>query len=94
MCMKSSEINASVKELQELRRMREELEGEITKLENQLKLHMAETGVYEIAALTGRVTWFEQKSVRLDSTALKRELPALWDRYSKETTCRYFRICK
>ena len=88
------EINKNVQELQELRRMKEELEAEITAIEDVLKQHMSETGVYEINALTGKVTWFESASSRLDSAALKKELPDLYVRYSKETKTRYFRIQK
>ena len=88
------EINKNVQELQELRRMKEELEAEITAIEDVLKQHMSETGVYEINALTGKVTWFESASRRLDSTALKKELPDLYARYSKETKTRFFRIQK
>lgn len=88
------EINENVKELQELRRMKEELEAEITAIEDALKQHMSETGIYELNALTGKVTWFESASNRLDSTALKKELPDLYSRYCKQTKTRYFRIQK
>lgn len=94
MCMMSSELDTKVKDLQELRRMREELDLEISGIEDALKEHMKETNVFEINALTGHITWFEQKSVRLDSAAIKKELPDLWKRYSRENTSRYFRICK
>ena len=88
------EIDNNVKELQELRRLKEELEAEITALEDALKAHMNETGIYEINALTGKVTWFENTSSRLDSSALKKELPDLYSRYSKKVTSRYFRVLK
>ena len=88
------ELNNNVKELQELRRMKEELEAEITAIEDALKQHMNETGVYEINALTGKVTWFESASSRLDSSALKKELPDLYTRYCKQIKTRYFRIQK
>ena len=88
------EINENVKELQELRRLKEELEAEITTIEDMLKQHMNETGIYEINALTGKVTWFESASNRLDSAALKKELPDLYARYSRQVNTRYFRIQK
>ena len=89
-----NEINTHVQELQELRRMKEELEAEITAIEDALKSHMTETGVYELNALTGKVTWFENTSKRLDSSALKKELPDLYSRYTKPVTTRYFRLQK
>lgn len=88
------ELNANVKELQELRRMKEELEAEISTLEDTLKQHMHDTGIYEIDALTGKVTWFEVASQRFDSSALKKELPDLYSRYCKEIKSRYFRLQK
>lgn len=94
MCMESKMLDQKVQELQEYRRMREQLDAEISAIEDQLKDHMKETGRYEIEALTGHVTWFEQTSTRLDQTSLKKELPDLWKRYSKENTTRYFRILK
>ena len=90
----ATEINRNVQELQELRRMKEELDAEITALEDALKQHMHDTGVYEIQALTGKVTWLESASNRLDSAALKKELPDLYARYSKQVTTRYFRVQK
>ena len=90
----ATEINTNVKELQELRRMKDELEAEITAIEDRLKQHMNETGVYEINALSGRITWFESTSKRFDSAALKRELPELYSRYARENTDRYFRLLK
>ena len=88
------EINENVKELQELRRMKEELEAEITAIEDVLKQHMKDTGVYEIDALTGKVTWLEAVSNRFDSTAMKKELPDLYKRFCKEVSTRYFRLQK
>lgn len=90
----ATELNANVKELQELRRMKEELEATITSIEDTLKQHMHDTGVYEIDALTGKITWFEVASNRFDSSALKKELPDLYNRYCKETRNRYFRLLK
>lgn len=90
----ATEINTNVKELQELRRLKEELEAEIAAIEDVLKQHMIDTGVFEIDALTGKITWFESASSRLDSAALKKELPDLYARYSKQVKTRYFRLQK
>ena len=90
----ATELNNNVRDLQELRRMREELDVEITAIEDALKQHMRDTGIFEIDALTGKVTWFESTSSRLDSSALKKELPELYARYSKPVATRYFRLQK
>ena len=90
----ATEINNNVQELQELRRMKEELEAEISTIEDVLKQHMKDTGIYEIDALTGKVTWLESTSSRFDSASFKKELPDLYSRYSKPVTTRYFRLQK
>ena len=90
----ATEINENVQELQKLRRMQEELAAEITAIEDRLKAHMTECGVYELDALTGKVTWLENTSNRFDSAAMKKELPALYARYCKPISVRYFRLQK
>ena len=90
----SLELNNNVRELQELRRMKEELEAEIESIEDILKQHMKDTGKYEINALTGKVTWLESTSSRFDSASFKKELPDLYSRYTKPFTTRYFRLQK
>lgn len=90
----AEQINDNVKELQELRRMKEELDAEITAIEDLLKQHMHDTGIYTIDALTGKITWLESTSSRFDSAAFKKELPELYKRYSKPVTTRSFRVQK
>lgn len=90
----ATEINENVQELQELRRMKEELDAEISAIEDRLKDHMRATGVYELDALTGKVTWLESTSNRFDSSSFKKELPDLYARYSRPFTTRYFRLQK
>ncbi len=94
MCMNPSQLNDSMRELQELRRMREELDQEITALEDAFKEHMKETDNYEINTLTGKITWFERTSQRFDSASFKREVPELYKRYCKSSCSRYFVLCK
>ncbi len=94
MCMNPNQINDSMKELQELRRMREELDQEITALEDAFKEYMKETDTYEINTLTGKITWLERTSNRFDSAAFKREVPELYKRYCKPSCSRYFVLCK
>ncbi len=88
----ASELNTTVNDLLELRRMREALDAEITAAEDKLKAHMNETKVYVIDALNAKVTWNEVTSTRIDSTAMKKELPELCARYTKTSTVRRFVI--
>ena len=90
----AAEIDNAVRDLQEYRRMKEQLDAEITAIEDLLKGHMRATGVYELDALTGKVTWLENTSNRFDSSSFKKELPDLYNRYCKPLTTRYFRLQK
>lgn len=84
--MSMSEMEAKVNELRELRRMADELSGEIAALEDSLKAYMTSKGSDEIHGPTFRITWKEITSSRLDSKALRVAAPELWQRFSKPTT--------
>lgn len=88
--MSAIEMETKVNDLRELRRMADELAGEISALEDELKAHMTATGTDEITGTTFKITWKTVTSSRLDSKALKAEAPDLWARFSKPTTSRRF----
>ena len=79
-----------VKELRELRRMAEELAGEIAAIEDDIKASMAAAATDEISGPTFKITWKPITSSRLDSKALKAAAPELWERFTKTTTSRRF----
>lgn len=83
-------VNAMVKELRELTRMREELEAEITSLQDGLKAVMTESDTDEISGVDYKITWKMVQSSRLDSTKLKKELPEIAEQYMKVTESRRF----
>lgn len=88
--MSMIEMEAKVAELRELKRMAEELAGEISTLEDSLKSYMTTTGTDTIEGSTFKITWKEVTSSRLDSKALKAAAPEMWQRFSKPTTSRRF----
>lgn len=83
-------MESKVNELRELKRMADELNGEIAALEDSLKAHMTATGTDSIVGNTFKITWKEVSSSRLDSKALKAANPAIWEQFSKATTSRRF----
>ena len=85
--MSMNELEAKVAELRELRRMAEELAGEIAATEDALKAYMAANSTY---GPSFKITWKEVTSSRLDGKALKSAAPELWQRFSKQTTARRF----
>ena len=83
-------MNAKVKELRELRRMADELAAEIEAIQDELKGHMAAQDTDTLTGSDWKITWKSVISNRLDSTALKKELPEIAARYMRQTTARRF----
>ena len=88
--MSMNEMESKVNELRELKRMADELAGEITALEDELKAHMTATGTDELHGPTFKITWKAVTSSRLDSKALKAQAPTIWEQFAKATTSRRF----
>ena len=88
--MSQVEIVATVTELQELRRMQEELEAAIEAAQGKIKAVMGDCE--ELTAGAFKVTWKAITSTRLDTTALKKALPDVVERFSKTTTTRRFQV--
>lgn len=88
--MSNPNLESTIHELLELKRMREELEAEITTLEDSIKAAMGEEEILTAGAY--KVTWTTFTSSRLDSIALKKALPEVAARFTKQTTTRRFSV--
>lgn len=88
--MSTMEMASKAQELQELKRMREELEAEITALEDQIKASMGDAEAVTAGAY--KITWKPVTSSRLDTAALKKALPDVAERFMKSVTVRRFCI--
>ena len=88
--MSNPNMESKVKELMELKRMKEELEAEITSMEDEIKAVMGEEET--LLAVAFKVSWKTFTSSRLDSTALKKALPEIASQFTKQTTARRFSI--
>ena len=88
--MSNPNLESTIHELLELKRMREELEVEITTLEDAIKAAMGDEEVLTAGAY--KVTWTTFTSSRLDTTALKKALPEVAERFTKQTTTRRFSV--
>lgn len=86
------DLERKANDLRELRRMAEEINAEITSIEDELKAHMAAREVTEINGNNFRITWKEVTSSRLDCKALKVTAPAIWEQFSRQTTSRRFML--
>ena len=79
-----------IKELQELKHMREELEAEIATMEDEIKSVMGEEETLLAGAF--KVTWTPYTSSRFDSTRFKKDHAELAAAYMKQTTVRRFTV--
>ena len=90
--MATNEIISKLNELSELRRMADELNAEIEAIQDAIKAHMTEADTDTITAGAFKVTWKAVTSTRVDTTALRKDLPEIWQEYGKTTTTRRFSV--
>lgn len=90
--MGTIELDSKIKELRELRRMAEELQAEIDGITDTIKAEMTARNVDTLTGADWKATWKEITSNRLDSTALKKELPDVAARYTKASVSRRFTL--
>ena len=88
--MSNPNMEAKVKELMELKRMKEELEAEIAAAEDAIKAVMGDEEL--LLAGSYKVSWKTFTSSRLDSTALKKAMPEVAAQFTKQTTARRFSV--
>jgi len=90
--MSTNELNTVAHDLKELRLMAEQLDTEIKTLEDAIKAHMTETGVDTLITTDVKITWRTVTSSRIDTTALRKQLPDVAAVFTKETTSRRFTV--
>ena len=90
--MATNEIIRKLNELSELRRMADELNAEIEAIQDEIKAHMTEADTDTLTAGAFKVTWKAVTSTRIDTAALRKDLPEIWQEYGKTTTTRRFSV--
>ena len=88
--MNTTTLESTIHEILDLKRMREELDAAITSLEDSVKSVMGDEELLTAGAY--KVSWKTFTSSRIDTTALKKELPDIAAQYTKQTTARRFSI--
>ena len=86
--MSNPNMEAKVKELMELKRMKEEIEAEIAAAEDEIKAVMG--GEETLLAGAFKVDWKTVITSRIDTAALKKVMPEIAERFMKQTTTRRF----
>lgn len=86
-------IDSIMRELAEYIRMGEQITATVDGLKDQLKQIMQEQGTDTLTGTEHKATYKAVTSSRLDTTALKRELPEIAARYSKSSETKRFTFC-
>lgn len=90
--MSQNEIAKKLRQIQELKRMSEELNAELEALTDEVKAEMTARGTEEMTIDIFKVRWTVIATNRIDTTSLKRELPDVAERYTKVTQSKRFSI--
>lgn len=88
--MSNPNMEARIKELQELKHLREELDEEIAAIEDEIKQTMGEEETLFAGAF--KVIWKTATSSRFDSSRFKKDHAELAAAYTKQTTVRRFTV--
>ena len=90
--MATNEIISKLTELAELRKMADELTAEIEAIQDEIKAHMAAEETDTLTAGPYKVSWKTVTSTRIDTAALRKDLPEIWQEYGKTSTTKRFNI--
>ena len=86
--MSNPNMESKIKELMELKRMKEEIEVEIAAAEDEIKGVMGDEETLLAGAF--KVDWKTVITSRIDTAALKKVMPEIAERFMKQTTTRRF----
>lgn len=84
------DINALMGELAQYIRLQEEAAATVEALKDQIKAKMTAAGVDTLVGSEHKATYKAVTSSRVDTTALKKDLPDVVARYTKATEIRRF----
>ena len=90
--MTIQEIETKAKEIKEWQHLVESANETITALQGELKTAMTDANTDMLIAGPFRLTYKTVETSRVDTVALKRELPAIVERFIRTTTTRRFTI--
>ena len=86
--MSINEIEAKARELRQLQALIEEAQAEAESIKDAIKAAMGDSE--SVQAGEYKITWKAVTSSRIDTTALRKALPAVAERFTRETTTRRF----
>lgn len=90
--MSNADIVSKINELQELKRMSEELSAMIETISDEIKQHMTSANTDTLVAGGYKVSFKTIASNRFDSAAFKKAMPDIAAQYTKQTVTRRLTI--
>ena len=86
--MSINEIEAKARELRQLQALIDEAQAEAEAIKDAIKAAMGDSE--SIQAGEYKITWKAVTSSRIDTTALRKSMPDVAERFTRETTTRRF----
>lgn len=90
--MSTNELTSKIRDLKELKAMAEEIAAEISTIEDAIKAEMTARETDEMMIDVYKIRWTKVKSNRFDSTAFRKAMPELAEKFTKTTETRRFSI--
>ena len=90
--MNTAELTKQVRNLKELKQMKEELENEITAIEDSIKAEMTAQNVNEMTVDVFKIRWTPVSSNRFDTSAFKKIYSDLYNQFTKVIETKRFTI--
>ena len=87
-----TDIRQAVQDIRELTRMKAEIEEQLTAAQDVIKAEMTAQDVDELTGTDYRVTWKSVTSNRIDTTALKKQMPDIAQMFTTASTTRRFLV--
>ena len=88
--MSNHELETKIRELRQLQSLIDEAQAEAEAIKDSLKAAMGDRETVQAGEY--RISWKAVTSARIDTTALKKALPDVAERFTRESTTRRFCI--
>ena len=88
--MSTQELESKCRELRQLQALIEEAQAEADTIRDAIKAAMGASE--SMGAGEYKITWKNVTSARIDTSALRKALPEVAERFTKETTVRRFSV--
>lgn len=90
--MSTNEITTKIRKMKRLQAKAEELQTEISAIQDELKAYMKAQDTEEVRAGEYRIRYTVVTSNRFDSTAFRKLYSELYNQFTKQTTSRRFTV--